>query len=519
MTRGVGARTLVTEDPEEAELDYSRKVGERLRAIRRQKRLSLQEVEAASRQEFKASVLGAYERGERAISVPRLQRLARLLQRAGRPAAARTTTRPDVIDLTDRARRPSAELELVPSTCAGSRSSAARGRHAQPLPHDDPGAAPGLQRPDAHHPPRRPAGHRLHPRCHRRPSARSTGSTSSASCRVVRCLVAAGIRSASTSTSRSARTRCDYCAFATWTDRRHLIDALPRRGRRADIARAVAARRCRRRRSVFVGGGTPSLVPADGLARVLAAVPLAPGAEVTVECNPDTVDAPSCCAAYRAGGRQPPLVRRAVDGAATCWPPSGAPTTPDNVAPGGGLRPAAAGFESFNLDLIYGAAGESLDDWAHDARRRARPRPAARQRLRPDRRAGHAAGRRPRPPPRRRRPGRQVPAGRRAPRAPPGSTGTRSRTGPGPATSAATTSSTGRQGDYLGVRLRRPLPPRRAPVVERAHARALPRRGRGRASRPRRRRGARRRDPPPSRGCSWRCAPADGRARGGAACG
>jgi transcriptional regulator with XRE-family HTH domain len=61
----------------EVPASYSRKVGERLRAIRRQKRLSLQEVEAASEQEFKASVLGAYERGERAISVPRLQRLAR----------------------------------------------------------------------------------------------------------------------------------------------------------------------------------------------------------------------------------------------------------------------------------------------------------------------------------------------------------------------------------------------------------------------------------------------------------
>jgi transcriptional regulator with XRE-family HTH domain len=56
---------------------YGRRVGERLRAIRRQKRLSLQDVEASSSQEFKASVLGAYERGERAISVPRLQRLAR----------------------------------------------------------------------------------------------------------------------------------------------------------------------------------------------------------------------------------------------------------------------------------------------------------------------------------------------------------------------------------------------------------------------------------------------------------
>jgi len=57
---------------------FSQRVGERLRAIRRQKRLSLHDVELASNQEFKASVLGAYERGERAISVLRLQRLARI---------------------------------------------------------------------------------------------------------------------------------------------------------------------------------------------------------------------------------------------------------------------------------------------------------------------------------------------------------------------------------------------------------------------------------------------------------
>src|SRR5256885_7005383 len=56
---------------------YAQKVGERLRAVRKQKRLSLQAVEAESSFEFKASVLGAYERGERTISVPRLQRLAR----------------------------------------------------------------------------------------------------------------------------------------------------------------------------------------------------------------------------------------------------------------------------------------------------------------------------------------------------------------------------------------------------------------------------------------------------------
>jgi transcriptional regulator with XRE-family HTH domain len=55
-------------------------VGERLRAIRRQKGLSLHDVEARSTLEFKASVLGAYERGERAISVPRLLRLAEIYE-------------------------------------------------------------------------------------------------------------------------------------------------------------------------------------------------------------------------------------------------------------------------------------------------------------------------------------------------------------------------------------------------------------------------------------------------------
>jgi transcriptional regulator with XRE-family HTH domain len=56
---------------------YSSLVGEKLRNIRLQKGLSLHDVEEASAKEFKASVLGAYERGERSISVPRLQRLAR----------------------------------------------------------------------------------------------------------------------------------------------------------------------------------------------------------------------------------------------------------------------------------------------------------------------------------------------------------------------------------------------------------------------------------------------------------
>jgi transcriptional regulator with XRE-family HTH domain len=63
-------------DADAAGSPYLRHVGERLRSIRLQKNMSLGDVETTTRQEFKASVLGAYERGERAISVPRLQRLA-----------------------------------------------------------------------------------------------------------------------------------------------------------------------------------------------------------------------------------------------------------------------------------------------------------------------------------------------------------------------------------------------------------------------------------------------------------
>src|SRR5262249_42651397 len=66
-------------------------VGERLRSIRRQKGLSLHDVEARSGMEFKASVLGAYERGERAISAPGLLRLAEIYQVPGDQLLPRTT--------------------------------------------------------------------------------------------------------------------------------------------------------------------------------------------------------------------------------------------------------------------------------------------------------------------------------------------------------------------------------------------------------------------------------------------
>ena len=118
---------------------------------------------------------------------------------------------------------------------------------------------------------------------------------------------------------------------------------------------------------------------------------------------------------------------------------------PANVRRAVDARARAAGIPTFNLDLIYGGAGESLDDWRRTARGRPRPRPAARQRLRPDRRAGHAAGRRPAPatPTTTTRP-RSTSLAAEPPRGGRARAGTRSPTGPAPATSAATTASTGR---------------------------------------------------------------------------
>jgi len=112
--------------------------------------------------------------------------------------------------------------------------------------------------------------------------------------------------------------------------------------------------------SVFFGGGTPSLLDPALLTSILDAIDRAPGAEVTVECNPDTVTA-ELLSAYGAAG-----VNRLSFGVQSMVPhvlaSLGRTHDVDNVAACVRLA-RGAGFESFNLDLIYGAAGESLDDW------------------------------------------------------------------------------------------------------------------------------------------------------------
>ncbi len=151
--------------------------------------------------------------------------------------------------------------------------------------------------------------------------------------------------------------RCDYCAFATWDDRSHLIDDYVEglvREVRAALGQLPAVT------SVFFGGGTPSLLTPDQLRSIVELVPLAPGAEVSVECNPDTVDAERL-AGYHAAG----VTRVSLGAQSLCThvlAALGRTHTVDSV-----VRAASAvraeDFDSWNLDLIYGAVGETLDDW------------------------------------------------------------------------------------------------------------------------------------------------------------
>ncbi|MEP6296360.1 MAG: radical SAM family heme chaperone HemW [Ilumatobacter sp.] len=152
--------------------------------------------------------------------------------------------------------------------------------------------------------------------------------------------------------------KCDYCAFATWTDRGHLVDAYLdalmveiSRGGDSGLPRAT---------TVFVGGGTPTLVPPERLAAAIDSIPVTAGAEVTVECNPDDVSV-DMLRTFRDGG-----VNRVSIGVQSMSDhvlvSLGRTHDRANVARAvDAVR--QAGLPSFNLDLIYGAAAESVDDW------------------------------------------------------------------------------------------------------------------------------------------------------------
>ncbi|WP_138733108.1 radical SAM family heme chaperone HemW [Modestobacter excelsi] len=164
-------------------------------------------------------------------------------------------------------------------------------------------------------------------------------------------------------------TRCGYCDFNTYTS-----DELGPGANRSEYAgTAIAELRLAADvlgpdrpevQTVFVGGGTPTLLPAHDLVAVLDAVrelfPVAPDVEVTTEANPESVT-PESLAVLRAGG----FTRISL----------GMQSAAEHVlavldrrhTPGRAVQAAhetrAAGFEHVNLDLIYGAPGETDADW------------------------------------------------------------------------------------------------------------------------------------------------------------
>jgi putative oxygen-independent coproporphyrinogen III oxidase len=154
--------------------------------------------------------------------------------------------------------------------------------------------------------------------------------------------------------------RCDYCAFATWTDRFYLADAYVR-ACQAEVASAVAAGMSPAS-SVFFGGGTPSLLHPRQLAAILAVVPRQPGAEVTVECNPETVDAAKLTG-YRDAG-----ATRLSFGVQSMAPHVLAALGREHDVPSvqrAVSAASAAGLAgSYSVDLIFGGVGESGADWA-----------------------------------------------------------------------------------------------------------------------------------------------------------
>ena len=160
-------------------------------------------------------------------------------------------------------------------------------------------------------------------------------------------------------------TRCGYCDFNTYTAG-ELGGATPQgwlAAVRAELAMAAAAVGEVAVDTVFVGGGTPSLLGGDGLAAVLDTVrdnfALAPHAEVTTEANPESTS-PEFFERIRAAGYT--RVSLGMQSAA----PAVLKVLDRTHSPGRATQAAAealaAGFEHLNLDLIYGTPGESDDD-------------------------------------------------------------------------------------------------------------------------------------------------------------
>jgi putative oxygen-independent coproporphyrinogen III oxidase len=153
--------------------------------------------------------------------------------------------------------------------------------------------------------------------------------------------------------------RCGYCDFNTYVTGDQTTWA-PAAVREVALMQKTLGARAEAPRSVFFGGGTPTLLPVADLAAVLRAIEPAPDAEVTVEANPETLDARKLSALREAGFTRISLGMQSAR-------PHVLASLERRHSPGRAAVEAraarAAGFEHVSLDLIYGTPEESDDDW------------------------------------------------------------------------------------------------------------------------------------------------------------
>jgi putative oxygen-independent coproporphyrinogen III oxidase len=166
-------------------------------------------------------------------------------------------------------------------------------------------------------------------------------------------------------------TRCGYCDFNTYTAAE--LGSSPGASRTTYIDSAIAELDLALRAlgpaapavsTIFVGGGTPTLLAADDLGRFVDAVAdrfgLAPGAEITTESNPESVDAAGLARLVeRRFTRISFGMQSAVPHVLATLDRVHSPGRPEQA-----IREArSAGFTGTSLDLIYGTPGESLEEW------------------------------------------------------------------------------------------------------------------------------------------------------------
>jgi oxygen-independent coproporphyrinogen-3 oxidase len=166
-------------------------------------------------------------------------------------------------------------------------------------------------------------------------------------------------------------TRCGYCDFNTYTaaelgtepgaSRAGYVDAAIQE---LDLAARVLGPDVPEISTIFVGGGTPTLLPPDDLGRLISAVRnrfgLADRAEVTTESNPESVDAPGLCRLRELGFNRISFgMQSVVPHVLATLDRTHSPGRPQQAI----AEAKAAGFANTSLDLIYGTPGESADDW------------------------------------------------------------------------------------------------------------------------------------------------------------